>query len=118
MAEDTVDRAAAVADLPYRPCPTRELKLHGYLNARLPPPLDVYGADTPALIDLLSERPEWRRKLHPNLPYWAGEVVWAALYKLARNVEDVLARRTRASRSSARASVEAASQWRSCWHTS
>jgi glycerol-3-phosphate dehydrogenase len=110
MAEDTVDRAAAVADLPRRPCPTRELKLHGYLNARLQPPLDVYGADTPALIDLLSERPEWRLKLHPNLPYRAGEVVWAARYELARTVEDVLARRTRALLLDAWASVEAAPQ--------
>jgi glycerol-3-phosphate dehydrogenase len=110
MAEDTVDRAAVVADLPRRPCPTRELKLHGYLNARLQPPFDVYGADTPALIALLSERPEWRQKLHPNLPYLAGEVVWAARYELARTVEDVLARRTRALLLDARASVEAAPQ--------
>ena len=34
--------------------------------------------------------------LHPDLPYVAAEVVWAARYELARTIEDVLARRTRA----------------------
>jgi glycerol-3-phosphate dehydrogenase len=36
------------------------------------------------------------RQLHPNLPYIAAEVVWAAREEMARTIEDVLARRTRA----------------------
>jgi glycerol-3-phosphate dehydrogenase len=35
-------------------------------------------------------------QLHPALPYVAAEVVWAAREEMARSVEDVLARRTRA----------------------
>jgi glycerol-3-phosphate dehydrogenase len=34
--------------------------------------------------------------LHPDLPYVAAEVLWAARFEMARTVEDVLARRTRA----------------------
>jgi glycerol-3-phosphate dehydrogenase len=35
-------------------------------------------------------------QLDPQLPYVAAEVVWAARNEMARTVEDVLARRTRA----------------------
>ena len=34
--------------------------------------------------------------MHPGLPYTGAEVVWAVRAELARTVEDVLARRTRA----------------------
>ena len=34
--------------------------------------------------------------LHPDLPYTGAEVVWAARHEMARTIEDVLARRTRA----------------------
>ena len=34
--------------------------------------------------------------LHPSLPYSGAEVVWATRVEMARAVEDVLARRTRA----------------------
>ena len=108
MAEDTVDRAAQVAGLAPQPCTTRTLKLRGWLDAPLEAPFAVYGADAPALLALLAERPEWREKLHPNLPYRVGEAVWAARHELARTVEDVLARRTRALLLDARASIAAA----------
>jgi glycerol-3-phosphate dehydrogenase len=57
---------------------------------------------------LLAEQPGWDEQLHPNLPYCVGEVIWAARYELARTVEDVLARRTRALLLDARASQEIA----------
>ena len=46
--------------------------------------------------------------LHPRLPFRLREVVWAARYEMARTVEDVLARRTRALLLDARAAMEAA----------
>jgi glycerol-3-phosphate dehydrogenase len=46
--------------------------------------------------------------LHPRLPYRLREVVWAARFEMARTVEDVLARRTRALFLDARAAIEAA----------
>jgi glycerol-3-phosphate dehydrogenase len=56
----------------------------------------------------VAERPEWGEALHPRLPYRAVEVIWAARKEMARTVEDVLARRTRALLLDARASSEAA----------
>ena len=35
-------------------------------------------------------------QLHPRLPIFAAEVVWAARHEMARTVEDILGRRTRA----------------------
>jgi len=44
-------------------------------------------------------------QLHPDLPIRAAQVVWAAREEMARTVEDVLARRTRALFLNARAAV-------------
>jgi glycerol-3-phosphate dehydrogenase len=46
--------------------------------------------------------------LHPALPYVKAEVVFAARHEMARTVEDVLARRTRALFLNARAALEMA----------
>jgi glycerol-3-phosphate dehydrogenase len=46
--------------------------------------------------------------LHPSLPFRACEVVWAVRQEMARTVEDVLSRRTRALWLDARASMEMA----------
>jgi glycerol-3-phosphate dehydrogenase len=46
--------------------------------------------------------------IHPRLPFRRREVVWAARHEMARTVEDVLARRTRALLLDARAAIEAA----------
>ena len=49
--------------------------------------------------------PGWRCNCIPTLPYIAAEVVWAARTEMARSVEDVLARRTRALFLNARAAM-------------
>lgn len=108
MAEDTVNRAAEVGGLQPTKSPTRTLRLHGYTERPAPEPFGVYGADAPQVQLLLGSRRGWHERLHPNLPYRAGEVVWAARHELARTVEDVLARRTRALLLDAAASAAAA----------
>jgi glycerol-3-phosphate dehydrogenase len=57
---------------------------------------------------LSAEDPNLEKLLHPRLPYRRREVVWAARFEMARTVEDVLARRTRALFLEARAAIEAA----------
>jgi glycerol-3-phosphate dehydrogenase len=98
MAEHCVDRAAALAGLPRRPCATPHLPLHG--SPQDTPerygPLHVYGADASAVQALQRGDPALAAPLHPDLPYTGAEVVWAARRELGRTVEDVLARRTRA----------------------
>ena len=106
MGEDAVDHAAAVAGLEERPSTTASLHLHGWTEHPRP---DAdwagYGADAPALARLAAERPGLDELLHFNLPYRACEVVWAARHEMARTVEDVLARRSRALLLDARASA-------------
>ncbi len=58
--------------------------------------MDRYGSDRGLLEQLTGEHPSWSERLHPSLPYTVGEIVWGVRYEWARNLEDVLARRTRA----------------------
>lgn len=58
--------------------------------------LKIYGSDADAIRALGQQDPELSERLHPELPYIGAEVVWAARHEMARTVEDVLARRTRA----------------------
>ncbi|MGK2951163.1 MAG: glycerol-3-phosphate dehydrogenase/oxidase [Thiobacillus sp.] len=108
MAEQAVDIAARAAHLPGRPCCTANLALHGATTENLPTPLRSYGSDAAAVQALAQSRPELTALLHTGLPYIGAEVVWAAQYEMARSVQDVLARRTRALLLDARASIEAA----------
>jgi glycerol-3-phosphate dehydrogenase len=98
MAQDAVDRIGGSSSR------TASLRLHGW-TAETDTDGDwqqVYGSDAP----LVRALP--RQLLHPSLPFAQGEVTWAARYEMARSVEDVLARRTRALFLDARASLEAA----------
>jgi len=96
MAEDTVDHAITLGKLPDVDCTTKNLRIHGYVedSAKLGS-LEVYGSDAEA-IRTLAKDPALAARLHPALPYIAAEVVWAAREEMARTVEDVLARHTRA----------------------
>ena len=58
--------------------------------------------------ELFRERPDFAEPLHTSYAIRAGEVVWAVRQEMARTVEDVLTRRTRALILDARASVAAA----------
>ena len=49
-------------------------------------------------------------RLHERLPYRAAEVVWAVRHEMARTVDDVLSRRTRALLLDASAAMEMAPQ--------
>ncbi len=111
MGQDTIDRAAHVASLPTRKSTTLEMKLHGWtddFSAASSEWERVYGADLTALHGLSAQDPSLDALLHPSLPYRQREVIWAARYEMARTVEDVLARRTRALFLNARAAMEAA----------
>jgi glycerol-3-phosphate dehydrogenase len=97
MAEHTVDQAADLARLAERPSVTRTLNVHGYYpHADRLGTLGVYGSDAAGIQALMRERSELSAPLHDALPYTGAEVVWAAREEMARSVEDVLARRTRA----------------------
>ncbi|MDX9754416.1 MAG: glycerol-3-phosphate dehydrogenase/oxidase [bacterium] len=97
MAEDTVDHAAILAHLEDRPCVTRELRIHGYHNGTVDNPLwSGYGADAEALEAMAAAQPNLAQPLHEALPVCGIHVLWAVRHEMARTVDDVLARRTRA----------------------
>ena len=111
MAEDTLADAIDVGGLQRRPCATQELHLHGWTRREDVSHDDVegvYGTELPAVEDLAREDPSWNDPLHERLPYRGVHVVYAARHEMARNVEDVLARRTRSLLLDARASIDAA----------
>jgi len=66
-----------------------EPSLHEHLAGR-------YGTETGAVLDLVAAEPELGDALVPGLPYLRAEAVHAVRHEMARSLDDVLARRTRA----------------------
>ncbi len=109
MAEDCVDQAATLGQLPESPCTTQHLHIHGFHEAAKQfGPLAVYGSDAPEIRKLIENDALLGQRLYPALAYVQAEVVWAARHEMARTVEDTLARRTRALFLNARAALEMA----------
>jgi glycerol-3-phosphate dehydrogenase len=117
MGEDVLDHAARVGGLPERPSATAGLKLHGapleehLEHSTVGTPsgmLAAYGTDADRVRDLAEQDPELAVPMHPRLPYLMCEVAWAVREEMARSVEDVLSRRTRALVLDARAALECA----------
>ncbi len=101
MAADVMDHAIDVGGLERQPCVTESLRLHGWLDRDDPDMpgenwLRVYGADSSEVMAVCDEVDGGHELLDDRLPYPRGVVVHAARYEMARSVEDVLARRTRA----------------------
>ncbi len=109
MAQDVIDQAELVAGLDGRPCTTEGLRIHGW--AEQGPSegrLGLYGSDAEALQQLSASEPQLASTLTPEVEVTGAQVVWAARAEMARTVEDVLSRRTRALLLGARASIDAA----------
>jgi glycerol-3-phosphate dehydrogenase len=112
MAADTVDEVVRLSGagsgrLPHR-SRTRHLQLRGAAgydtlrsttdaaDADMIHLLDRYGDEAPAVLALAKAAPDLREPLVPGLPYLRAEAVYAARHEMARSVDDVLSRRTRA----------------------
>jgi glycerol-3-phosphate dehydrogenase len=111
MAEDTVDTAIRTANLPNKKSITQTLSLHGSKDSvEWTNSFFVYGSDALDVKALSKENPSWKEVLDPRLPYIAAEVIWSTRFEMARTIEDVLARRTRALFLDARAAIDMASK--------
>ena len=109
MAEDVINHAERIGGLVHRPSPTVELAIHESGSApSAQKNLQLYGSDAKGIQVLLQAEPRLAAPLDPAFAIQQGEVVWHAREEMARTVEDVLARRTRALILDARASIEAA----------
>ncbi|HEX2119293.1 MAG TPA: glycerol-3-phosphate dehydrogenase/oxidase [Acidimicrobiales bacterium] len=97
MAADTVDEVEAALGRGRRPSRTARLALRGatpgapdgHLAGR-------YGTEGRVVEALMVGDPSLAGPLVPGLPYLRADAVYAARYEMARTLDDVLARRTRA----------------------
>ncbi|EEI90334.1 FAD dependent oxidoreductase [Sphingobacterium spiritivorum ATCC 33300] len=110
MAEETINLAIKVAALDPKACVTKTLKIHGYVQNEEQGHWKFYGSDAEGIRALAATSPELAAVLHPKFEHIAAEVVWAVRYEMARNVEDVLARRMRILFLDAKTSLEMAPQ--------
>ncbi|KAF0180359.1 MAG: glycerol-3-phosphate dehydrogenase [Limisphaerales bacterium] len=100
MAANAVGKALEVASLPRKPCATENLPL-----ADTRPRSGLSAAET---VMVPGGQASPARRLHPDLPLTADDVLHAARHEMARTVEDVLSRRSRCLLLDARAAAEAA----------
>jgi glycerol-3-phosphate dehydrogenase len=108
MAEDTVNHAITLGELPDVPSKTHDLKIHGYKQEESLTSLGVYGSDGDVILAMAAADKRLGAQLHPALPYIAAEVIWGVREEMARTLDDMLSRRTRALFLNARAAIEMA----------
>jgi glycerol-3-phosphate dehydrogenase len=108
MAEDCVNHAITLGELRDVPSNTHDLRIHGYKQEESLTSLGVYGSDADAILALAAGDERLARRLHPALPYIGAEVVWGVREEMARTLDDMLSRRTRALFLNARAAIEMA----------
>lgn len=102
MAQDTLDFAIRSKLLPAARCITGTVPLRGAPPLSAPPTgtgnpiLAEYGTDAPALTEITRSEPSLAGPIDPSLGYTFATVAYAVRHELARTVEDVLSRRTRA----------------------
>jgi glycerol-3-phosphate dehydrogenase len=103
MAADAVDVVAERLDIPAR-SRTKRMLLSGAEGFTAPPESASiaghlalrYGSDSAAVQQLFDSDGRLVAPLVPGLPYLAAEAVFAARHEMARTLDDVLSRRTRA----------------------
>ena len=102
MAADTVDEAVRILGRGRRRSPTKHLALRGATghevngNALSQHLAGRYGGETRTLLAMIEADPTLGEPLVEGLPYVRAEAVYAARYEMARTLDDVLSRRTRA----------------------
>ncbi len=106
MAADAVDAALAVLGERGRRSRTKHLRLFG--GEGLAPPVAAlepsthehltgrFGTDAGAVLALVADDPDLGEALVPGLPYLRAEARYAVRHEMARTLDDVLSRRTRA----------------------
>lgn len=109
MAEDCVDHAITLGTFPDRECVTKSLKIHGYRDGLDENEfLSVYGSDADQIRAIAARNAKLSEQLHPALEYTGAEIVWGVRSEMARTLDDMLSRRTRALFLNAKAALEMA----------
>ena len=109
MAEQCVDAVALAHNLPVTVSRSATLKMLSTPPAGAQPGrFKEYGTHASRLERLVSDNPVLGEPLSGDLPYIKAHCVWAVRKEMARTIEDVLARRTRALFLNASAALAAA----------
>ena len=98
MAEDVIEKAIMIGELPERKCITHHLLIHGYNinNEDHNDPMTAYGLDRDRVQSIEEESDKYKGYLSESLQIRKTQIIWAVRKEMARSLEDVLARRTRA----------------------
>jgi glycerol-3-phosphate dehydrogenase len=109
MGEDMVNRIEKELHWVHKEPATATLHIHGYSNdINWNDPFYFYGSDAPLLRNQMNgDANEW---ISEELKIHKTQVIWAVEHEMARTVEDVLSRRTRALLLNARESSRIAPQ--------
>ena len=114
MAQDTIDEALTQLQKSAK-CKTKNLKLIGATtstpktNAKSAMHLAArFGTEATLINEMIAENPILGEQLIAGLPYLKAEAVFAVKYEMARTLDDILSRRTRARIINRRASVASA----------
>jgi glycerol-3-phosphate dehydrogenase len=110
MAEDAINFAAKSGMLEKRPCTTNTVLLRGATSVAITadPYLREYGSDVSQIQAWMEAEPELAEAIDAALPYTFAQVRYAVRFEMARTVEDILSRRTRALLLDAEAAARAA----------
>lgn len=110
MAEDALDCAIRQGLLPPAPCRTGALRLHGAHDEAESgaEALREYGSDAAEVQAIAAGDPALAALMDSKLPFTMAQAAYAVRAEMARTLEDVLARRTRALLLDARAAMRAA----------
>jgi glycerol-3-phosphate dehydrogenase len=108
MARETIDKAIRNEILEKRKCVTSNLKLSTSASDITLNRLYIYGEQSAEIEQIINEKPEMGDPIDLRLPYTRAEILWICRKEMPVNLEDVLARRTRALFLDARASIEIA----------
>lgn len=88
---------------------TKNLRIHGYTSPiDEDPAIGWYGSDRGVIMEIMNESPGFRQLISNKLEISAAQVILAIRHEMARTVEDVLARRTRALQLDAEESIRLA----------
>ncbi len=95
MAEETINKAISAGLLEKRKCITSDYPLTAQTGNSLNR-LRIYGDRSFEIEAMIRENPELGFPINPGLPYTKAEILWICRNEMPLNIEDVLARRTRA----------------------
>lgn len=95
MAEETIDKAIASGFLTKRKCVTSDHPLTTQTSNSVGR-FRIYGDRSFEIEAMIHENPELGLPIDHSLPYTKAEIIWICKNEIPINIEDILARRTRA----------------------